>query len=245
MTHAAAATNAPHVPRRRPFAPAAGARAGALAGVLGVVAVFIATCILASTPSVDSTPHAVRAYLSGRDTAAMASAYAMVVGALMLVPFLASVRTFTERRTDVARWRWTVTLVLGAIGIAMLALAGALLLTAALLSERRAADDAVFAVFVATKLVATLALLPVAGVVLANARTIVTTQPRPSRWLIRFDIQVAVLAVFASVASFVDHGWLAPGAPVTAGAWFLVSLWVLALARTIVRGDRSPSEGGS
>ena len=72
---------------------------------------------------------------------------------------------------------------------------------------------------------------------LANARTIATTQRRPERWLIRFDIEIAVIAVVASVVSFVDHDWLAPGGPVAAGAWFLVALWVVALARTIVRGD--------
>ena len=167
----------------------------------------------------------------------IAAASTIVVAALLLVPFLASLRTYTARRTDVPKWRWAVTLVAGAIGIAMLALAGALLATATVLAERSTADDAVFAVFVAAKLVATLALLPVAGLVLANARTIATTQRRPERWLIRFDIEIAAMVVVASVVSFVHHDWLGPGEPVVAGAWFLVWLWVFALARTIVRGD--------
>ncbi len=98
----------------------------------------------------------------------------------------------------------------GAIGIAMLSLAGALLATANLLAHRSTADEAVFAVFVAAKLVATLALLPVAALVLANARTIAASQGSPDRWLIRFDIQIAVIAVIASIASFVDHEWLTP-----------------------------------
>jgi hypothetical protein len=215
-----------------------------VAGGLGVVALVVATCVLSSTPSVEATPEAVRAYLSGHYTVAMASAYTIVVGALLLVPFLASVRTFTARRTEIADWRWTVTLVMGSIGIAMLALAGALLATGAVLADRSTADEAVFAVFVAAKLVATLALLPVAAFVLANARTIATIQRRPDRWLIRFDIEVAVLAAVASVASFVDRGWLSPGEPVAAAAWFLVALWVVALALTILRGDRSLSEEG-
>jgi hypothetical protein len=245
MTHAAAAATAPHVPRRRPSVPAALERAGAAFGVVGVMALVVAMCILSSTPSVDSTPEAVRAYLSDHYTVTMASAYMIVIGALLLVPFLASLRTFTARRTEVADWRWTVTLVMGAIGIAMLALAGALLATAALLADRSTADEGVFAVFVAAKLVATLALLPVAGLVLANARVIAKTQRRPERWLIRFDIEIAVLAVVASVASFFDRGWLAPGELVAAGAWVLVALWVLALAGTILRGDQSLSEEGS
>ena len=49
----------------------------------------------------------------------------IVVAALLLVPFLASRRTDAARRTDVAQWRRTVTLVAGAIGTAMLALTGA------------------------------------------------------------------------------------------------------------------------
>ena len=244
MTHTTAVSPATQVPRRRPSAPAVWERVGAVFGVVGAVALVVATSILASTPSVDTTPEAVRAYLSDHYTAAMASAYTIVVGTLLLVPFLASLRTFTARRTDVAHWRWTVTLVMGAIGIAMLALAGALLATATLLADRSTAD-AVFAVFVAAKLVATLALLPVAGLVLANARTIATTQRRPDRWLIRFDIEIAVLAALASVASFVDRGWLAPGEPVAAAAWFLVALWVVALAGTIARRDHSSPEEGS
>jgi hypothetical protein len=59
----------------------------------------------------------VRTHLWNHDTITMAAAYAIVVAALLLVPFLASMRTFTARRTDIARWRWTVTLVAGATGI--------------------------------------------------------------------------------------------------------------------------------
>jgi hypothetical protein len=236
MTHAAAATRTLRSPRRRPDGPAAGERAGAVSGVVGAGAVVVAMCVLSLTPSVDSTPAVVRAHLGGHSPVTMAAAYAIVVAALLLVPFLASLRTFTVRRVDVARWRRTVTLVAGAIGVVMVALAGALLATATLLANRSTADEAVFAVFVAGKLVATLAVLPVAGLVLANARSIATTQRRPERWLIRFDIEIAIIAVVASVASFVDHDWLAPGGPVVAGAWFLVAVWVVALARTIVRG---------
>jgi hypothetical protein len=95
---------------------AAWERAGAVSGVVGAAALVIATCILSSTPSVDSTPAAVRTQLGNHDTVTMAAAYATVVAALLLVPFLASLRTFTARRTDVAQWRRTVTLIAGAIG---------------------------------------------------------------------------------------------------------------------------------
>ena len=71
----------------------------------------------------------------------------------------------------------------------------------------------------------------VSGVVGASALVIAMC------WLIRFDIEIASSAVVASVASFVDHDWLAPGEAVPAGAWFLGALWVVALARAIVRGD--------
>jgi hypothetical protein len=237
MTHAAAATRTLRSPRRRPHGPAAGEHAGAVSGAVGASGLAIAMCVLSSTPSVDSAPAAVRTHLANHDTVTMAAAYTIVVAALLLVPFLASLRTFTARLAGVAKWRWVATLVAGATGIAMLALAGALLSTATLLANSSTADEAVYAVFVAAKLVATLALLPAAGLVLANARTIATTQRRPERWLIRFDVEIAVIAVVATVASFVDHDWLAPGGAVAAGAWYLVALWVVALARTIVRGD--------
>jgi hypothetical protein len=55
----------------------------------------------------------------------IAAASTIVVAALLLVPFLASLRTDTARRTDVAQWLRTVTLVAGAIDTAMLALTGA------------------------------------------------------------------------------------------------------------------------
>ena len=64
MTLAAAATPMPQVSRRRPFGPAAWERAGAASSVVGVIALVVATGILSSTPSVDSTPEAVRGYLS-------------------------------------------------------------------------------------------------------------------------------------------------------------------------------------
>jgi hypothetical protein len=239
MTHAAAASRTLHTPRRRTHGPAAWERAGAVSGVVGATAIVVAACILSSTPSVDATAAAVRAYLANHDTVTTAVAYTAVIAGLLLVPFLASLRSFTGRRTDVAQWRWTVTLVAGAIGIGivMLALAGSLLATATLLAHISTADDAVFAVFVAAKLLATLALLPVAGVVLANARAIATTERRPERWLIRFDIEIATFAVVASIASFVNRDWLAPGETVAAGAWLLVALWLVALARTIARSD--------
>ena len=125
MTHAAAATRTLRSPRRRPHGPAAGERAGAVSGAVGASALVIAMCILSSTPSLDSTPAAVRAHLGSHYPVTIAAASTIVVAALLLVPFLASLRTDTARRTDVAQWRRTVTLVAGAIGTAMLALTGA------------------------------------------------------------------------------------------------------------------------
>ncbi len=81
-------------------------------------------CILSSTPSLDSTPAALRAHLGSHFPVTIAAASTIVVAALLLVPS-ASLRTDTARRTDVAQWRRTVTLVADAIGTAMLALTGA------------------------------------------------------------------------------------------------------------------------
>jgi len=247
MTSTAAAMHTLRTPRRRTKGPAAWEVAGAISGVVAATALVAATCILSSTPSVNSTPAAVRDYLANHYTVTTAAAYTTVIAALLLAPFLASLRSFTSRRTDVGQWRLTVTLVVGAIGVAMLSRAGAMLATATLLADRSSDGEAVFAMFVATKLLATLALLPVAGLVLANTRTIATTKRRPDRWLIRFDIQIAVIAVVVSIASFVDHDWLAPGQQATATAWILVALWVFALGRTIAagHGHHATSEEGT
>ena len=135
----------------------------------------MATCILSSTPSANSTPAAVRDYLANHYTVTTAAAYTTVIAALLLVPFLASLRSFTSRRTDAGQWRLTVTLVVGAIGVAMVSLAGAMLATATLLADRSSADEAVFAVFVAAKLLATLASCP------SPASSSPTPEPSPPR----------------------------------------------------------------
>lgn len=246
MTHAATATRTLRSSRRSASSSAAGERVGTVSGVVGITALVAAACVLASTPSVNSTTAAVRSHLADRYPLTMATAYAVCVGALLLVPFLASLRTFSARQSNRGQWRSTVTLVLGTVGIAMLALAGALLATATLLADRTADAEAVFAAFIAAKLVATLALLPVAGLVFTNARTIAAGSPRSGRWLVRFDIEIAAAAVIASVASFADPNTLAPGGPAVAGAWFLLALWVIALARTIAHdGHVNTSEATS
>jgi hypothetical protein len=82
-------------------------------------------CILSSTLSLDPTPAAVRAHLGSHYPVTIGAPSTIVVAALLLVPFLESLRTDTARRTAVAQWRRTVTLVAGAIGTAMLSLTGA------------------------------------------------------------------------------------------------------------------------
>jgi hypothetical protein len=84
---------------------------GAVSGVVGASALVIAMCVLSLTPSVDSTPAAVRSHLGSHYPVTMAAAYAIVVAALLLVPFLASLRTFTARRADVAQWQRSARLV--------------------------------------------------------------------------------------------------------------------------------------
>jgi hypothetical protein len=71
----------------------------------------------------------------------------------------------------------------------------------------------------------------------AATRTLRSPRRRPDGPAVREHAGAVPGAVVAGVASFVDHDWLAPGGPVAAGAWFLVALWVVTLARTIVRGD--------
>ena len=100
MTRTAAAIHTLRTPRRRTSGPAAWERAGAISGVLGATALVVSTCILASTPSVDAVPAAVRSHLAAHYPILMTSAYALAAAALLLVPFFASLRTFTARRGD-------------------------------------------------------------------------------------------------------------------------------------------------
>ncbi len=78
-----------------------GERVGRVSGVLGAALLVVAACNLSSTPSVDATPAVVRHHLGNHYALAMTSAYATVIGALLLVPFLASLRTFTSRHSAV------------------------------------------------------------------------------------------------------------------------------------------------
>ena len=150
-----------------------------------------------------------RAHLGNHDPVTMAAASTIVVAALLLVPFLASLRTFTARRTDVAQWPRTVTLVVGAIGLAMLVSRGRSS-RATLLARSR--HEAVFAVF--------------GGEARRHilAHPLSTSKSPPSPWS---------PALRPSSTTTGSH----PAKPSPAGAWFLVALWVVALARTIVRGD--------
>ena len=180
MSHTAATLSTPHASRRRPVSrPAARERVGAVAGIVGAVGLVLAMFMLASTPGVDSSPAVVRDHLSTHDTIVMTSAYLIIGAALLLVPFLVSLGSFTARRTDAARWRWALTVVAGAIAITMLSLAGGLLATATVLANRSGGDEAVHAVFVAAKLIATLSLLAVAGLLHANARAITRAAAGP------------------------------------------------------------------
>ena len=125
MTHAPARNPHAALPRRRPHRPAAGSARRCRVGAVGASALVIAMFILSSTPSLDSTPAAVRAHLGSHFPVTIAAASTIVVATLLLMPFLAGLRTDTARRTDVAQWHRAVTLVAGVIGTAMLAFTGA------------------------------------------------------------------------------------------------------------------------
>jgi hypothetical protein len=156
----------------------------------------------------------------------------------VLVPFIASLRTFVHGRTADDEWRWTVTLLAGSAAVAVLLVGSALLAAAVALADRDAHDAAVTAAFAAAKVSLTFSLLPLATVILANARTMASSRT-PVRWLVRFGFQIGVVAVLAAGVVFVDSDWLGPGEPAVAVMALFVAMWLVAVAVTLLEGERS------
>jgi hypothetical protein len=96
-----------------------------------------------------------------------------------------------------AEWRWSVTLLSAALVISLVLVAGALLAAAAVLAGQPADETAVSALFGGAKSCATFAMTPFGVVVLANARTL-SSGKAVTRWLIRVDIEVGILAIASS-----------------------------------------------
>lgn len=211
-------------------------RVGAAAGLLAAVLLVVVLVLLASSPTVDSPPAGVVDHLQRNDTAIVLAGYLGVITALLLIPFLASLKTFVAD-TEAAEWRWTVTLLSGAVALAALVVSGALLAAAAALSSRVDDTSAVVALFGAAKLTATFSLVPFAGMLLANARTM-SSSGNPARWLVRIGVQIGIAAILSGAVIFVDDNWFGPGEPVMAAMGFLIAVWVAATSFVMLQAER-------
>jgi hypothetical protein len=225
---------------RRSQRPTQWEQKGAIAGLVGSALLVGDLLLVSSSPTIGSPADTVVEHLRTNYAATMISAYGVVLAALVLVAFVAVLRSFVRRLAGTAEWRWTATVAAGGVAVTMLCVTGAMLAASAVLARRSPDEAAVVALFAAAKILATFALLPFAGVVLANARTIASSETA-QHWLVRFGAEIGGLAIIASGAALFGSEWFGPGEPAVAGAWFLVALWVMSVALTVLRGGDVPA----
>lgn len=217
-------------------------RTGAIAGLVGAVLLVVTLLLLSSLPAAGSPGQTILAHLRGRYGVTVGAGYAGVLTSVLLIPFAASLRAFAGGPVGDAQWRWTITLLSAAAAVSLLLAGSALLAAAAVLADRTAEAAAVSALFAGAKTCLTFALTPFAVVVLVNART-VSSSRTPVRWLIRFDLEIGILALISSGATFIYSGWFGVGQPVVAVAGLLVALWVAAIALVMLEGEEAVMSG--
>lgn len=81
----------------------------------------------------------------------------------------------------------------------------------------------------------------VGAVLLVNARS-VSSGITPVRWLIRIDLEIGILALISSGATFIYSGWFGAGQPVVAVVGLLVALWVAAIAFVMLEDEEEGEE---
>jgi len=167
--------------------------------------------------------------------------YAGVLTSVMLMPFVASLRAFARGPAGDAEWRWTITLLSAAAAVSLLLAGSTLLAGAAVLASQTTDASAVSALFAGPKTCLTFALTPFGVVVLVNARS-VSSGVTPVRWLIRIDLEIGILALISSGATFIYSGWFGAGQPVVAVVGLLVALWVAAIAFVMLEGEEEGEE---
>jgi hypothetical protein len=216
-------------------------RAGAIAGLVGAVLLVVTLFLLSSLPAADSPGQTVLTHLHGRYGVTVGAGYAGVLASVMLIPFVASLKTFARGPADDAQWRWTITLLSAAAAVSLLLAGSTLLAGAAVLASQTADASAVSALFAGAKTCLTFALTPFGVLVLVNARS-VSSGITLVRWLIQIDLEIGILALISSGAIFIYSGWFGPGQPVVAVVGLLVALWVAAIAFVMLEdGERAMS----
>jgi hypothetical protein len=212
-------------------------RVGAWAGVAVAIVLVVDLLTLSSSPTIGAPADEIVGYLRHNSAMTLVMSYFGAVSAVLLLPFLASLHTFVPVRDDAAEWRWTVTLLSGAVASAGVLLGSAARGGAAILADDRLEGAAVSALFAAAKVSLSFSLLPIAAVVLTNARTLATSRT-PLRWLVRLGTQIGLLSLLSSLAVFFVHDdWFGPGEPVVAILGLVLSMWLVAVAAAILRGE--------
>ena len=214
-------------------------RFGASAGIVSAVVLIADLWTLASAPSLYAPASDVAAYLDTNRVLTLVISYVGALASVLLLPYVAALRVFVHERSEEAEWRWTVTILSGAVAVGVLLVACALRGSAALLAGRGGDEVAIRTVFVAAKVVFSFALVPLGAIVLSNARTISDAGPAV-RWLIRFSVEIGVVASLSGAAVFFGGSdWFGPGEPMVAGASLLVALWLIATSVTLLQGPQS------
>lgn len=223
-------------------------RAGAIAGLIAAVLLVVALLLLSTALPTAGSPWAdLAAQVRARYAVTVLASYAGVLTSVALIPFTASLRAFTQGSDSEGEWRWTVTLLSAAAAVSLILMASTFLAATAVLAGQTTDEPAVTALFAGAKTSATFALTPLGVVILANARTL-SSGKTPVRWLIKFDLEIGILALVSSAAIFIHGDWFGAGQQVVAGVAILVSLWIAAIALVMLEGEtscpgsRSPQE---
>ena len=218
----------------------AGDRSGAIAGCVAAVLLGVTLVLLSASPTAEAAESGIVGHLRAHRTLTMVSAYLGVIGAIVLVPFVASLRNLV-RSDDEAEWRWTVIVLSGGLAIGALLIGNALLAAAAALSNTADDPSAIAALFAAAKVCLSIALMPLGLLMLASAAATSSTRPA-TQGLIRVGTQIGVLGLVSGVLIFVNNNWLGPGEPVLAAVGLFIALWLIAVAVTIFDGATSPRD---
>jgi hypothetical protein len=193
--------------------------------------------LITASPSVGSSPSAILQHLHRNSAVTIVIGYLTAIAALLLLPFLASLKTFAAGTGADVEWRWAITMLAGAVAIAAMLVGSGLLAGAAAVAHRTGSESAVTALFAGAKVCLSFALLPLGAVVLANASMVASTNRSALRWLVRFGAQIGIVAIASGALVFVDSNWLGPGESVIALVGLLIAMWLIAVAFAIVRTD--------
>ena len=210
---------------------------GAAAGMVVAAALVADLCTLAPAPTMGAPAPQIADFVHRNATLTATMSLIGAAAAMLLLPFVASLRTFVHGRSETDEWRWTMTILAGAVTVSVLLVASALRGAAAVLAQHGADAAVVAATFDVAKVAFTFALLPTAALVLANARAVAVSNS-PAAWLVRVGVPIGLVGMVAvGAVLFGAHSWLGPGETVVAAMGILLSMWLAAVSTVMWRGE--------